>query len=129
VNGTLNEANPDFNRSIIGVIDTTIPLAPGTSGYINFFPLMRCVEGKMSNCTGGLEDGLGVEACAPVANVDGSLKILSGKAVVQNVTAGNVSNFNDPFAKQSRGAAGQLSVSGWGILGSALVGIVAVCLL
>lgn len=129
INATLAEQNVDFNRSVIGIIDQVVPLAPGNAGYLNFLPLLRCVVGTMSNCTGGLEDGFGIEACAPVANVDGGLRILSGKTTIQNVSQEDVGSFRDPFGNQSRGRAGKSVVLEWSFLIVMLSGVGGVLLL
>jgi hypothetical protein len=108
---------------VSGVIDTAMPLVPGTAGYLNFYPLMLCAEGFMKNCTGGIENGLGLEACGPIATVDGSLKIISGRTVVQNISSAEVGNFPAPHANQVKGAGVHSSVLDWQFLGAALLGV------
>ncbi|EPE37131.1 hypothetical protein GLAREA_09294 [Glarea lozoyensis ATCC 20868] len=123
IRNELNSQGKDFNRTVIGVIDTVMPLEPGTAGYINFYPLLLCAEGTMKNCTGGIEDGLGIEACAPVATVDGGLKIMSGRTVLQNVSSSDVENYTDPFAGQSRGGGVHSLVLNWSFIGVAFLGV------
>ncbi|KAL3426752.1 hypothetical protein PVAG01_00261 [Phlyctema vagabunda] len=56
-----------FNSSIVGIIDTSAPLRPGRSAYLNFTMLRKCYVGTLSNCSGdGVTDGMGIEACAPL---------------------------------------------------------------
>ena len=61
-------ANPDFNMLVIATSSRVVPLESGIPGHINFYPLMRCVSGSMIGCNGDIEDGLDIEACAPVAS-------------------------------------------------------------
>lgn len=104
-------------QAAVGSIDTTQALEPGTSGYINFMPYLRCFVGTMSNCTGGIEDGVVLEACAPVIQtVDGSgaiLAILEGVFSIERVPEEDVDQYSDPFANKLsglEGGAGRLSV-------------------
>lgn len=120
----LGDQGADFNQSLTGVIDTVVPLEPGIGGYLNFYPLLRCVQGTMTNCTGGPRDGLGIEACAPVASVDGSLKIVEGRAAVQNVSAQDVNNYPDPFANQARGGGVNSVVLSWQLFVVTLLGVI-----
>jgi hypothetical protein len=124
VNSSLSGAS--WESSVIGLIDTTQSLPPGSSGYLNFTTFKRCFAGTMSNCTGGLTDGLSIEACAPVTHTDrttGGLDILDGKVTLVNVSSSDVEagKFPDPFRGQSRGD----SESGaWGNRGSEVSGAV-----
>jgi hypothetical protein len=43
--------------------DTSFPRAPGQAAHINFEPLKQCVAGRVSNCTGDVQDGIPTEAC------------------------------------------------------------------
>lgn len=101
VNSSLDGATwPDY---AVGLIDTTQALSPGTSGYINFAALQRCFEGTMSNCTGELEDGLAIRACAPVLNParDGNrIGILSGRYSIVEIPEEQVTQYRDPYAGQ-----------------------------
>ena len=88
-------------RSAIGAIDTTQALEPGTSGYINFTPYLRCFVGTMSNCTGEIADGVAIEACAPVIQtVDDSVTMLEGVFSVEEVPEDEVNQYRDPYANQ-----------------------------
>ncbi len=100
VNSTL--AGENWRESVIGAIDQTVALEPGTSAYLNFTTLNRCFVGTLSNCTGGLEDGIVLQACAPVYHTVGAngKAIMDGEVTIVNVSASDVGNFEDPFANQ-----------------------------
>jgi hypothetical protein len=116
IRGTLGADGANFNLSVVGVIDTVVPLTPGSAGYLNFFLLLRCVAGSMSGCTGAIDDGLPIEACAPVASVVQSVRRLEGRTEVVNVNASDVGGYPDPFENQSRSAGvGGVSASVRGI--------------
>jgi hypothetical protein len=108
VNGSLNETGTPvgWNTSVIGVLDTVYPLSPNTSAYLNFTAYKRCFAGTMSNCTGGLQDGVAIEACAPVYHTtersNGGRAILDGNYTLQEVPEANVTQYSDPFANQVR---------------------------
>jgi len=94
---------PDY---AIGAIDTTETLEPGTSGYIQFTPYLRCFAGILSNCTGGIEDGIGIEACAPVIQtLWDSVGVLQGDFSIEKVAEDEVSHYRDPYSGQSSGDA------------------------
>lgn len=93
-------AGQQFNDSIVGTVAATLPLEPGTSGYLKFTVLKRCFAGTMSGCSGGyLEDGVGVEFCAGVYTMrdNAHRPILDGEYTIQNVSAGDVTQHRDPF--------------------------------
>jgi hypothetical protein len=125
----LNENNVTFNNTIIGLIDSVATLEPGSAGYLNFTSLLSCFQGTFGNCT-GVDDGLAVEACTPVATVDESgLAILQGNYSVQNVSEAHVGKYNDPFAGQSRGAAERSFSIRWEVIGASIVGAVGMFML
>lgn len=94
----------------IGAIDTTQALKPGTSGYINFTPYLRCFAGTMSNCTGDIDDGVALEACAAVIQtVRDNARMLEGVFSVEEVSEDEVNQYPDPYANQQRSDA-RLSV-------------------
>lgn len=91
---------------VVGAIDTTEALEPGTSGYILFTPYLRCFTGTMSNCTGGIEDGIGIKTCAPVIQtLWDSVTVLQGNFSIEEVAEDDVSLYRDPFANQVSGDA------------------------
>lgn len=115
---------------MIGSIDTTVPLAQGATAYLNFTGLKRCFSGSLSNCSGGLTDGVAVEACAPVYHTvgrKGSGAVLDGNYTIVNVDAVNVSGYPDPFMGQSRGSAGSAGMGvervGLGLVGFVVMGV------
>lgn len=124
IRNALGTEGTNFNVSVIGPVDEIVPLQPGTAGYLNYYPLLQCVSGTMSNCTGGIEDGLPIEACAAAVSVDRGTALMNGRTVVMNVSAGDVGQYPDPYENQSAGSTGgavAMSVS-WGLL----VGLVGV---
>lgn len=125
IRNALGNEGSNFNVSVIGPIDEIVPLQPGTAGYLNFYPLLQCVSGTMSNCTGGIEDGLPIEACAAAVSVDRGTALMNGRTVVMNVSAGDVGQYPNPYENQSSGSGSTggaigMSVS-WGLL-AGLVG-------
>lgn len=125
IRDALGEEGTGFNTSVIGPVDTIVPLQPGSAGYLNYYPLLQCVSGTMSNCTGGIQDGLPIEACAAAVSVDRGVARMNGRAVVVNVSAGDVGSYPDRYENQNSGATGAgivgRSVS-WALLGG-LVGV------
>lgn len=99
-------------------------LQEGTSGYLNFYPLDRCVEGTISGCNGTIQDGFAIEACAPVATKAGrSMQtVMDGRVVVVNVSASDVGNFRDPFANQVSSDGGKSVHFVWSVLSAAVLG-------
>ncbi|KAG4432160.1 hypothetical protein IFR05_012352 [Cadophora sp. M221] len=115
-----------WNNTVIGAIDNTAALEPGVSAYLNFTTLKMCFAGAMSNCTGGLTDGIVLEACAPVYHSVGASRraIMDGEVIVVNISEADVGNYRDPFANQVSGeedAAGRFLVGDGNVLGLALV--------
>lgn len=118
---------------MIGLIDTTERLGAGQAAYLNFTLLRRCFAGTMSNCSGGVVDGLGIEACAPVTHTDRTtdgMTILDGEYTLVNVTRDDVeaNKYPDPFSGQNRGESGNESwgnqineISGGLVLGGLIV--------
>ncbi|EAW07058.1 uncharacterized protein ACLA_087640 [Aspergillus clavatus NRRL 1] len=105
---------PAFNDSVIVSIDQTRILQPGQSGYLNLTALMFCYTGALSNCTGALENGTGVEFCAPVWQ---HKYIISGRWQVVNISKDEVSKYPDPYANEVKdpgeSAAPRLEQAGW----------------
>lgn len=114
INSSLPAANESstatpFVDVIVGNIDTISELPPGTSGYLELSPYYQCYAGTMSNCTGDLTDGVGIEACAPLwhtTRTSNALPIFDGELSIRNVSANNISSYPDPFAGLVRSGAG-----------------------
>lgn len=85
----------------------------------------------MSNCSGELSNGLGIEAWAPVTHTDWTtdgMNILDGVVTLVNVSSSDVKagKFPNPFRGQSRGDGGS---DGWENWGSEVKGSVVLWLL
>lgn len=86
-----------FNSSFVGSVEnTTWPITAGTSGYIGFTPLHKCVQGILSGCNGDDLEGLGVEACTPFAangnGIQGVLAAVSTSAQAAQAMVCNLAN-------------------------------------
>lgn len=108
VNSSLDgQAWPQY---AIASVSTIQPLPAGTAGYVNFTAYDRCFEGTMSNCTGGVQDGLPIRACAAVVTGLGrgssgaQQEVFGGEYAIQEIPEADVEKYSDPFAGQSTGA-------------------------
>lgn len=120
----------DFDSSVVTTISQTVVLESGKSGYLNFYPLERCVTGTMSGCNGTIVDNFPIEICAPAYTTSGSKNAsrLDGRVAIQNVSAADVANFTNPFRGQTRGesgdsAAGRGAQLAWGVFSAAVLGV------
>ncbi|KAL2865057.1 uncharacterized protein BJX67DRAFT_192588 [Aspergillus lucknowensis] len=100
-----NIPTPFFNETIIASIDATRILEPGQSAYLNFTAYRFCYTGTVGKCTEGVEDGVGVEICAPFwhnTSSDG-FPSLDGEYKIVNISEEDVGRYPDPYENQVRG--------------------------
>ncbi|KAL3442633.1 hypothetical protein BJX65DRAFT_312669 [Aspergillus insuetus] len=63
-----------FNASVTSSVEMEYTLVPGQTGYLNVTVKGVCYSGTVGECTGGsclVEDGTGVEICAPTWTFNG----------------------------------------------------------
>lgn len=63
--------NITFSKSFTGNITSQDwPIRNGTSGYVGFTPIHRCITGKLSGCSDDSLDDVVIEACTPYSLTD-----------------------------------------------------------
>ncbi|KAL4886868.1 hypothetical protein BJY04DRAFT_212839 [Aspergillus karnatakaensis] len=98
---------PSFRSFIAGAVDTRRILEGGESGYLNFTAYLFCYTGSVGGCSSGssggegrenaeIQNGAGVEICAPVFSVhrDG-YPVLEGGVEVVGVGEEDVDRYPD----------------------------------
>ncbi|TGJ78126.1 hypothetical protein E0Z10_g10638 [Xylaria hypoxylon] len=116
--------SPTFNDTVIAPVDQTRVLAPGQAAYLNFTAYQVCFTGTLANCTGSVEEGTPIEACAPLWSQTGSRSVeVDGEYTFVNISADEVDQHTDPFRGQTNDGGGDSAASASGVVNHALLGL------
>ncbi|KAL2808164.1 hypothetical protein BJX63DRAFT_41448 [Aspergillus granulosus] len=91
-----------FNASVTGSVEMQYSLSPGQTGYLNITVSKMCYNGTVAGCTGGggIENGTGVEICAPIWTFNGMDIRFSANWTIQNVSVEDLDRYPDPYEGQ-----------------------------
>ncbi|KAJ0423860.1 hypothetical protein BJY00DRAFT_309677 [Aspergillus carlsbadensis] len=84
-----------FNASVMGSVEMQYNLAPGQAGYLN-----AAVKGRCYSKTVGIapvEDGNGVEICAPIWTFNGTNVRFSADWTAQNASVQDLKRYSDLY--------------------------------
>ncbi|KAL4805003.1 hypothetical protein BDV18DRAFT_161403 [Aspergillus unguis] len=91
---------PTFNITVTGSIDGRGTLEPGQAGYLNITVFYFCYEGTVGDCEGNVQNGTVVKVCGPVWHYEGDEVKMDGEYSIQNVSADDVDQYDDPYENQ-----------------------------